>query len=123
MGPRTAEAVVAFIDDPQRFRSNKQIGSYFGLIPCQDQSGDANRLGHITREGPALVRKLLTEATWQGIRRSPTIRGYYERIQHGKPERRKTALIATAHYLVRVMLALLQTGEPWVERQAWRQVG
>jgi transposase len=122
VGPRTAEAVVAFIDDPQRFRSNKQIGSYFGLIPCQDQSGDANRLGHITREGPALVRKLLTEATWQGIRRSPTIRAYFERIQQGKPERRKIALIATAHYLARVMLALLQTGEPWAERQAWRQV-
>lgn len=122
VGPRTAEAVVAFIDDPARFRSNKQIGSYFGLIPCQDQSGDTNRLGHITREGPALVRKLLTEAAWQGIRRSPTIRAYFERVERGERERRKIALIATAHYLVRVMLALLRTGEPWAERQAWRQV-
>lgn len=122
VGPRTAEAVVAFIDDPERFRSNKQIGSYFGLIPCQDQSGDVNRLGHITREGPALVRKLLTEAAWQGIRRSPTIRAHFERVQRGERERRKIALIATAHYLVRVMLALLRAGEPWAERQAWRQV-
>src|SRR6476620_668667 len=59
VGARTAEAVVAFIDDPHRFRNAKAVGRYFGLVPCQDQSGDRNRLGHITREGPAVVRQLL----------------------------------------------------------------
>jgi len=122
VGPRTAEAVVAFIDDPARFRANKRVGSYFGLVPCQDQSGDANRLGHITREGPAMVRKLLTEAAWQGIRHSPTIRAYFERVQHGDPQRRKIALIATAHYLVRVMQAMLRTGEFWREATSRRRV-
>jgi len=34
------------------------------LVPCQDSSADKNRLGHITREGPAVMRKLLTEAAW-----------------------------------------------------------
>src|SRR6476620_5355639 len=47
VGPRTAEAVAAFVDDPQRFRNAKAVGQYFGLVPCQDQSGDRNRLGHI----------------------------------------------------------------------------
>src|SRR5215212_2758706 len=50
VGARTAEAVAAFIDDPQRFKSAKAVGRYFGLVPSQDQSGDKNRLGHITRE-------------------------------------------------------------------------
>ena len=49
VGIRTAEAVAAFVDDPDRFRSAKAVGRYFGLVPCQDQSGDRNRLGHITR--------------------------------------------------------------------------
>ena len=44
VGARTAEAVVAFIDDPHRFRNAKVVGRYFGLVPCQDQSGDRNRL-------------------------------------------------------------------------------
>jgi transposase len=70
VGPRTAEAVVAYIDIASRFARSKQVGSYFGLVPSQDQSAAANRLGHITREGPGTVRKLLTEAAWQGIRRS-----------------------------------------------------
>ena len=113
VGPRTAEAVVAYIDRADRFVRNKQVGSYFGLVPSQDQTGDQNRLGHITREGPATVRKLLTEAAWQGIRRSPHIRAYYERVQGGDKERKKIALIATAHYLVRVMHSMLRSGELW----------
>ena len=74
VGPRTGEAVVAYIDKPGRFHSNKAIGCYFGLIPKQDASGRSNRLGHITREGPSVVRSLLVEAAWQGIRRCPQIR-------------------------------------------------
>ena len=48
VGVRTAEAVVSFLDNPQRFPNSKAIGRYFGLVPKQDQSGSTNRLGHIT---------------------------------------------------------------------------
>jgi len=118
VGIRTAEAVAAFIDDPQRFRNAKAVGCYFGLVPCQDQSGDRNRLGHITREGAPVVRQLLAEAAWQALRRSPTVRAYFERAQHGDPQRKKIALVATAHYLVRVMWALLKRETVWEERMA-----
>jgi transposase len=115
---RTAEAVVAFIDDPGRFRHAKAVGRYFGLAPSQDQSGDRNRLRHITREGPAVVRQLVAEATWQALRRSPTVRAYFERVRRGDPLRKKIALVATAHYLVRVMLTLLKRGTTWEEAVA-----
>jgi transposase len=118
VGIRTAEAVAAFIDDPDRFRHAKAVGRYFGLVPCQDQSGDKNRLGHITREGPAVVRRLVAEATWQAVRRSPTVRAYFERTQRGDPQRKKIAVVATAHYLVRVMWALLKRGTVWQENEA-----
>ena len=113
VGIRTAEAVVAYIGDPDRFRRSKAIGSYFGLVPCQDASADVNRLGHITRQGPATVRRLLVEAAWQGVRRSPRIRAFFERIHQGRSDRRKIAIVATAHYLLRVMLGMLRTGETW----------
>jgi transposase len=118
VGIRTAEAVAAFIDDPQRFRDAKAVGSYFGLVPCQDQSGDKNRLGHITREGAPVVRQLVAEAAWQAQRRSPTVRAYFERAQREDPQRKKIALVATAHYLVRVMWALLRRGTEWQENPA-----
>lgn len=113
VGIRTAEAVVAYIDDPRRFARNKSVGSYFGLVPCQDSSAGKERLGHITRQGPATVRQLLTEAAWQAIRYSPEIRAYYQRIMQDSPERKKIAITATAHYLLRVMHAMLCTGELW----------
>jgi transposase len=103
VGARTAEAMAAFIDDPHRFPNAKAVGRYFGLVPSQDQSGDRNRLGHITREGAPVVRQLVAEATWQALRRSPTVRAYFERTQRSDPQRNKIALVATAHYLVRVM--------------------
>jgi transposase len=118
VGARTAEAVAAFIDDPQRFGNAKAVGSYFGLVPCQDQSGDRNRLGHITREGAPVVRQLVAEAAWQAQRRSPTVRAYFERAQRGDPQRKKIALVATAYYLVRVMWALLKRGTVWQEDPA-----
>jgi transposase len=118
VGIRTAEAMAAFVDDPHRFRNAKAVGRYFGLVPCQDQSGDKNRLGHITREGAPVVRQLVAEAAWQALRRSPTVRAYFERTQRGDPQRKKIALVATAHYLVRVMWALLKRGTLWEEKLA-----
>jgi transposase len=121
VGIRTAEAVAAFVDDPHRFRNAKAVGRYFGLVPSQDQSGDRNRLGHITREGAPVVRQLVAEAAWQAQRRSPTVREYFQRIQRGEAQRKKIALVATAHYLVRVMWALLKGGAVWQEKSSVAQ--
>lgn len=113
VGIRTAEAVVAYIDDAWRFARSKRIGSYFGLIPSQHQSGSSDHMGRITRQGPSVVRWLLTEAAWQGIRRSARIRQFYRRVERRDRNRRKVAAVATAHYLARVMLAMLKSGEVW----------
>lgn len=118
VGPRTAEAIAAYVDDPQRFRKNNRIGAYFGLVPCQDSSAGTNRLGHITREGPGTARKMLIEAVWQAIRLDEHLREHFDRITLGKPDRRKIALVATAHHLLRCMLAMLRTGETWSPRSA-----
>jgi transposase len=118
IGLRTAEALVAFLDAPQRFARAKAVGSYLGLVPCQDQSGDSNRLGHITKTGPAVARQLLTEAAWQAIRRSPTVRVWFERVRRNDPDRKKIAIIATAHYLARAMWAMLRDGTVWKEDPA-----
>jgi hypothetical protein len=88
---------------------------YFGLVPSQDQSGEKYRLGHITQEEAPVVLQLVAEASWQAIRRSPTVRAFFERAQRGDPQRKKIALVATAHYLARVMWALLKRGTDWEE--------
>lgn len=114
IGIRTAECLVAYIDDPHRFSGNK-VGSYFGLVPSLDSSAGVIHLGHITKQGPPTARKLLTEAAWLSIRKSKKVRSRYERIMNGDPDRKKIAIIATAHYLLRVSHSLLMTGEVWDE--------
>lgn len=113
VGPRTAEAFLAYVDDPNRFARVNQIGAYLGLVPCQDASANVNRLGHMTKDGPATVRKYLVEAAWRAIRCCPAIAAYFERLTHGRKERRKTAVVATAHKLSRIMLTMLKTGETY----------
>jgi transposase len=110
--------VAAFTDDPHRFPHSKTVGRYFGLVTSQDQSGDRNRLGDITREGSPVVRQVVAEASWRAIRRSPTVRALVERAQRGDPQRKKIALVATSHYLVRVMWAMLKRGTTREEKLA-----
>jgi transposase len=110
VGARTAEAVAAFVNDPRRFRNAKAVGRYFGLVPSQDQSGDRNRLGYITRAGAPVGRQQLAEAARQAQRRSMAVRGYFEQVLRGDPRHKKIALVPTAHYLLRGMWALLRRG-------------
>ena len=58
VGPLTALAYVLIIGTPERFRCGKQIGSYLGLIPCEDSSAGRQRLGHISKQGNSLLRFL-----------------------------------------------------------------
>lgn len=111
VGPRTAEAVVAYIDDPHRFAKIRSIGSYFGLVPSQDQSGGRNHLGRISKTGPATVRRLLIEAAWSSARWCDQARQYRDQLMREDPERRKIAMVGLAHKLLRMMLAMLRSGE------------
>jgi transposase len=113
VGIRTAETFVAWVDDVSRFRNNRQIGSYFGLVPCQDASADRNRLGHITRDGPPVMRKLICEATWTAIKKDEKFKQFFEQVMGGKSERKKIALVATMHRMIKVMGAMLRSGEAY----------
>lgn len=117
VGPRTAEAIAAYVDDAHRFSSTRKAGAYFGLVPSLDESAGTKRYGRITKQGPGTARKLLVEATWQVVRYSPTMKRLYERIRGGKKEKLGRAIVATAHHLLRAMVAMLKSGEQWRERE------
>lgn len=113
VGIRTAEAMVAWIDDPARFARSSRAGAYFGLVPRQNQSGERNHLGGINKCGPKLVRWLLVEAAWRAIRKDGPIRDRYLRLLRQDPQRKRRATVAIARWLGGVMLAMLRDSEPW----------
>jgi len=121
VGPRTTEAVLAYTDDVARFGSLRQYGSYFGLTPRLDESGTSRRLGHISKHGPSVVRWVLCESSWKVIRKSKSLRAFYERVMCGQASRKKIAIIAVCRKLLSIMRAMLRDGKHFSEELAARE--
>jgi len=69
LGPITALSLLALIGDVNRFPSAQQLVGYLGLDPRVRQSGERPaRMGHISRQGQAHARGLLTEAAHSAVR-------------------------------------------------------
>jgi transposase len=115
IGPRTAEAILAYTDDIERFGNYKQYCSYFGLTPKLDESGNYRRLGHISKRGPGVVRWAICESSWVAIRKSKGLREFYERVMCGQDGRKKIAIVAVARKLISIMRAMLLSGEMFNE--------
>ena len=113
VGRKTAEVVVAYIDDPHRFKNARQVSSYAGLVPRRYQSGEMDRSGRINKRGPKLLRGALVEAAWMMLRYNPWARSVYDRLCSRQKTRKKKAIVAVARKLfVRCWVMLLRK-EPW----------
>ena len=109
VGPLTALAFVLIIGRADRFQCGKQIASYLGLVPLEDSSGNRRRLGHITKQGNALLRFLLVEAAQVTARSLPEWRSQYLHLTMRRG--RKIAKVAMARKLaVRLY---------WMMRKEW----
>jgi transposase len=62
IGPVTALAYAATVDDPSRFRRSRSVGAYVGLSPRRHASGEIDWTGRISKCGDAKMRTYLFEA-------------------------------------------------------------
>jgi len=97
VGPLTALAFELVIGNPERFHGGKQIASYVGLVPSEESSGDRRRLGHISKQGNALLRYLLVEAAQVTVRSQPQWRSKFFHLAMRRG--RKIAKVAMARKL------------------------
>ena len=123
VGPRLGELVVAMLDDPGRFKTGKQVGAYVGLTPRQWQSGQSLREGHISRMGNRLLREVLVEVSWLGIRTNAWMKQVYESVRRGSDKRKKIAIVAVARRLFVRLWAMLRDGAEWQEPLPCRDPG
>ena len=72
VGPVTAVAFIATLDDPKRFHGPKQVRAYLGLVPRERSSGEKALRGRITKQGSGRMRRLLVQAAWAVLRSRPT---------------------------------------------------
>jgi transposase len=83
-----------------RFRRSRQVGKFVGLTPTSHESGQQNdRKGHISRQGPPRLRKILCQASWAHVRRDEQARQVYQRVAERNPKKKKIALVAVMRRL------------------------
>jgi transposase len=109
VGALTALAFVLVIGEAKRFGCGKQIAAYLGLVPAEDSSGESRRLGHISKQGSALLRFFLVEAAQVTVRSDPEWRNKFFHLAMRRG--RKIAKVAMARRLaVRLY---------WMWRKQW----
>lgn len=113
VGPRLSEAIVALLDQPERFHNAREVSAYVGMVPKELDSGETVRRGRITKHGSRLVRALLVEVAWAGLRYNPWVRETFQRISGGKKSRKKIAIVAVGRQLLVRCWAMLRDGTSW----------
>jgi transposase len=113
VGPVTAIAYVATLDDVARFRGAHQVEAYLGLVPGEWSSSEVQRRGHITKAGNSRTRWLLVQAAWCLLRRRKTahttaLRDWADRIAARRG--RAIAAVALARRVAGILFAMWRDG-------------
>lgn len=108
IGPVTALAFVAALDEVTRFQSAHQVQAYLGLVPSEYSSGDRRLRGRITKRGDVRTRWLLVEAGWRVLRSTDpsvaTLKAWGEEIARRRGKR--IAAVALARRLAGILYAM-----------------
>jgi transposase len=114
IGPITASAIAATVPDARLFSSGRQFAAWLGLTPQPRSSGGKERLGRISRQGNAYIRRLLVTGMTAVLRytrvnstRNPWVAALLER----KPARLVT--VALANKTARVAWAMMARNESY----------
>lgn len=97
--------------DWDRFEKPQQVGSWLGLTPSRQQSGESDRHGSITKTGSMLARRLLVESAWH-YAREPRIGVTLHNRQAGQPDHVLQISNRAQHRLYRVYTQMRARGKP-----------
>jgi transposase len=119
IGPVTATAFVATLDDVQRFRRAHQVEASLGLLPRERSAGESQRRGHIAKAVPAHMRWLLIHVAVSIHRcRPPQAEALHIAARRGK----HIAVAALARRVAGILSALLRDGTTFDSQRSPRPV-
>lgn len=119
IGPLLASAFVASVPDPGVFTTGRDLSAWIGLTTRQHSSGNAIRLGTISRAGNRYLRKMLIVGAMAVIRyarRGAARNPWLAELLTRKPA--KLAAVALANKNARTIWAMMRSGEPYREVRA-----
>lgn len=115
----SAVTIMSEIGDPTRFKHPKEMVAFFGIDPSVSQSGKFNSdQNKMSKRGTRFGRRALYAAALAAVRKSKTkkpnnsvLYAYYNQNLNGK--KKKVALGAIMHKLVKYMFAVLRDQKPY----------
>jgi transposase len=109
-----AYTIAAEIGEIERFASPAKLAGYSGLCPRVYQSGESDRRGPLSKQGPRYLRWALVEAATVACRH-PLYRERYERTKRrlGKQRGAKVAQVDLARRLSEAIWHMLSRNRPF----------
>jgi transposase len=118
VGPLTSLCYVLVLESPTRFGRRRAVGSYLGLVPRLDESGEVSPQLGITKAGDALLRRFLVQASHYILGPfgpDTDLRRWGLRLMaRGGKNAKKRAVVAVARKLAVLLHRLWETGEAYV---------
>ena len=114
-----AYTIAAEIGDISRFPGPDKLAGYSGLCPRVYQSGDSDRRGSLSKQGPRYLRWALIEATSHACRH-PAYSARYQRTKQrlGKQRGPKVARVQLARTLAYAIWHMLTRNQPFAPASA-----
>jgi transposase len=120
VGPITASAMVASVQDVSGFSGPREFAAFLGLAPRQNSSGGKQRLGRISKMGNRYLRKLLVVGAHAVLyHRQPhtdALRMWAKKLMEKKPF--KLVAVALANKMARIAFAMLRAGTSYTAMRA-----
>ncbi len=122
LGELNAAGLLAHIENVHRFSGVKQLSKLAGINPIEDSSAD-KRAGRtpMSKKGRAGLRMVAYRAVVGLLRHNECFRSYVKRLQQRAqhPLKKREAIGAAMHKLLRIVYALLSKGELFDPQKAW----
>ena len=103
--------ILTELGDIKRFKSLDHLCSYVGLIPNVYASDEKQIIGHQSRRGNALLRRMLIQSAWVAKSADPALLQKYEQlVQRMNPNK---AIVRIQKKLLNRIRRVLLTGQAY----------
>jgi transposase len=119
IGPVTASAIAASVQDVSSFSGSREFSAYLGLTPRQNSSGGKERLGRVSKMGNRYLRKLLVVGAhavlYNRKGHADALRTWASKLMETKPF--KLVAVALANKLARIAFAVMRDQTPYSAKE------
>jgi transposase len=117
VGPITSLTYILTLEKPERFEKSRDVGSYLGLVPRQDESGETSKQLRITKTGDKMLRQLLVSSGQYILGpfgEDCDLQRFGSKLaERGGKNAKKRAVVAVARKLAVLLHRLWLTGEKY----------